>query len=190
MMMEELPLLQPGISGFYRDNSPPAMGGIDLKEFKNICYYAARRWGGKFLGTWRWAGPANYYLSWFQHEHDSHKWTVGFLNEQYPFLSFSVFDPQADERWGEDPVLECVNIDGHWFWNHDVFSDPTLTEPFSHSYRLLDIVELREQLEFTRTSSAADLTLVNPHRLEPWEIHLIAFHRAENVAQVLYNQWG
>jgi hypothetical protein len=80
--MDELSLLQPGVSGYFsRDNPPPDMGGVDLKEFKSICYYAARQWGGHCLGTW-WGSlyMANYYCSWFQHEYDPDRWVVALLN--------------------------------------------------------------------------------------------------------------
>jgi hypothetical protein len=192
--VEELSLLQPGVSGyFYRDNPPPGIGSVDLKEFKSICHYAARQWGGEFLGA-RWGSSyiSNYYLSWFQHEHDPDRWVVALLNAYYPFLSFSLYDPRS-VPWGNGVPPE-VSIEGTWFRNQDVFSDPALTDPFSYSYRLLNIVELRERLQFTHTSNTGDLVLANPHRLPAWEVdYLKAQSRLwhpEIVAEVVYNTWG
>jgi hypothetical protein len=186
--MEELTLLQPGVSGYGDQDKPPRV--VDLKEFKTICHYAARQWGGDFIGTFMGEGSGNYYRSWFCHEHDSNKWIIGFLNAHYPFLAFSVFDPRVDEQWGRCRVPEQVSVDGSWFRNHGVFSDPNLVNPFSHSYRLLDIGELRERLKFNPNRDTRALTLVNCHLLGPSEMHSVFFHRAKIVAEVLYNKWG
>jgi hypothetical protein len=185
--MEELSLLQPGVSGYFiKDYQPP---GVDLKEFKSICHHAARQWGGTFLGTrWGDAYTAHYYCSWFQHEHDSDRWIVALLNRYYPFLAFMDLD-RGNESWSKGQIPERTTISGYGFRSHNVFSNPALTVPFSYSYRLLTITELREPLQFTYTSNTGDLVLVNPHRLSPQEVDYIANRRPprfEIVADVVY----
>jgi hypothetical protein len=170
-MKQPLPgYIRAGVTGFYYYRSTPPPVTADLKEFRALCYTAARVTDATILGF----DPSpfktirNFVFALLQFSKTSGAPSVFLLLNQYaPLLAFAC---------AHDQTLHLP--DGPPFTFMDI---PELIATFEHSYYVLK----KEELELPWIWSKPELA----SSLSPVEIEQIKFWKPQTVGEVLFNVW-